>query len=264
MRLLIALVLVILVVVFLPEFSGHVVPGSNTARTTSMDMVEIVLEPDPDMQTQPETRGPRLKIARAFLTDPRTWKGGKQRRVVIETGLPDFQPRVAIGHPSAPASTPERAAQMRELANGLLIWLEASPPGLKNLDAHWTSESDASAKRLGRVERDPIYGLRRIDDVPCMADYVIEQRQRAGAAAKPCDTAKPTTEYYFAFDADGHATVRIECVPLWIEQGTSCMTYFLHKGMVLKAVFRNSELQRWREFVEGARNLVDAALARSA
>ena len=89
-RALIALVLLVGVVLVLPEFSKHLVPMPTAARTTSMEDVAITLEPE---RKDPSAAPPRIGIAKAYLTDPSAWHGGKQRRVTIETALPGLEDR---------------------------------------------------------------------------------------------------------------------------------------------------------------------------
>src|SRR5438105_7702737 len=134
-RALIALVLLVGVVLVLPEFSKHLVPMPTAARTTSMEDVAITLEPE---RKDPSAAPPRIGIAKAYLTDPSAWHGGKQRRVTIETALPGLEPRA-----------------WDVAAHGLLIWLEAAPPGLTNFDTHWANASDVDGRRRGHPAGNP-------------------------------------------------------------------------------------------------------------
>ncbi|HYM47724.1 MAG TPA: hypothetical protein VES91_04530 [Burkholderiaceae bacterium] len=120
--------------------------------------------------------------------------------------------------------------------------------------------SDASRKQ-GFLEQTTLHGLRRIHELPCTAEYAIAQRQRADGAGRSCDTEKPVSEHFFAFDANGEPTVQLICTPPWSNKNGGCRSYFLYKGMAVTAIFRRAELHRWREFIDGTENLLDRVLS---
>lgn len=239
-----------------------VVPIAGLSRTTSMDIVAITLKEERDSARK--TPLPKLRIPKAYLTDPQNRAGGKQPRVWIETGLPELTPRPAIKHPSAPKGTPERAAQERFWANGMVVTLEPAYEGdTGDVNGTWRESIGERGRRWGYVEREPVFGLRRIHEVPCMQSHVIEREKKAVTSAKPCDPERPSQEHFFAVNEKGDAMVNFVCLPPWTGEEGGCQTRFFHSGVRINLIFRRQELPRWAEFVDGTKRLVDKFLLKN-
>jgi hypothetical protein len=233
----------------------RVVPTAGLSPTTSMDRVTVTLKNE--SHGPRKTDWPTLNIPQAYLTDPADRRGGERERVRVETGMPELLPRLALPNPTAPVGTSERLAQERYRADGMVVNIEAARDGLRNLNGIWSSMSGASGERGGYVVREPLFGLRRIHEVPCTR---ADQKDKPAAN---CDVDKPVSEYFFALNEAGDVIAHLSCNPPWTGPGGGCQTRFLHRGLQILLIFRRQELERWKEFVGGARALVDRFLVQS-
>jgi hypothetical protein len=229
------------------------VPIAGSARTDSTELVDVRLV----SKNWPDRKAPwpQLRIPKAYLTDPGTWGGGDRERIVIETGLPDLKPRPANIYPTAASGTAEHAAQRSYWSNGIYLQLEPAPEGLTSLSADYELGKDARSR--GYLEQPAIHGLRQVHRVRCTADYAVAERNSDVSLDKPCATDKPSREHFFLMEEDGRALIKMECTPPWANDVGGCSARFLHRGISVISVFRRTELERWPEFVDGTKRMLD-------
>jgi hypothetical protein len=251
----IAAALLLAIVLVLEKGLRSVVPVAGLSRTTSMELVTVTLKNE--SYGPRKTDWPKLRIPQAYLTDPADRSGGERERVKIETGMPDLLPRPALPYPTAPAGTTERLAQERYRADGMVVNVGPAREGVRNLNGALPYFFGASAERGGYVLREPLYGLRRVYEVPCMR---ADQKDKPAAN---CDVDKPMSEHFFAFNEAGDLIAEFSCNPPWTGPGGGCQTTFLHRGMQILLIFRRQELERWNEFVSAAKSLVGRFLVHS-
>jgi hypothetical protein len=229
------------------------VPIAGSARTKSNELVDITLT----SKNWPDRKAPwpQLKIPKSYLTNRGTWSGGDQELLVIQTGLPDLKPRPANIFPTAPQGTSEHAAQRNYWSNGIYLQVEAAPEGLTSLGTEYQLGKGARAR--GYVEQPVMHGLRRVHQVPCAADYAVAQANSNPGLNKPCLMDKPSREHFSLMEDGERALIKMDCSPPWTNDTGGCRARFLHRGLSVVLIFRRAELERWQEFVDGTKRMLD-------
>jgi hypothetical protein len=235
----VALALVMLFLWYGRRMSEAILPGMNSARTTSMEPADLLLR-DPDDETEL-----RLRIPKAYMTRAENWRGGAQQFIWIETALPQLQP----------------AAAASSLNNGVYITLQ-------NERADWAGDSarerwlktysvdrhSGSYVAYELVNQDE-FGLTFYKSLACRPP----EPAGANAVAEPqwqCHDSH--REYYVSNEGDPvvHISCHAENTSGAGLERVGCQARTSFRGFTLSYVFRSTELSRWQEFDSAVRRLL--------
>lgn len=81
--------------------------------------------------------------------------------------------------------------------------------------------------------------------------------KKVKAGSKPCAMDKPTQEYFLLMEDGERALIKMVCTPPWTNDTGGCRARFLHHGLSITLIFRRAELERWQEFVDGSKRILD-------
>lgn len=258
----VVLILVILLLWFGRRMSEAILPGMNSARTTSMEPVALILRDSEDNQEL------RLRVPKAYLTKAQNWRGGSQRFIWIETALPALNPTPAVSTPPRPDS-PEYSRWLADSDGGIYIVIENAysrlPASvvrerwLKNYAVDRNSRANVAYELISDHE----FGLAGYRSLACHP-RAPSTDQPVGEQEWQCQ--KGDSEYYVSNEGD--PPVHIVChldgaTGIW-QARRGCQVYTSFGGFTLRYIFRRTQLSRWQEFDSGVRKLLESFLVSEA
>ncbi len=227
------------------------VPTFNLSRTTEMTPIDISLSENINGRTNTL----RMRIPKAYLTDPVNWSGGEQASLRIETGLPNLEPRAAIDTTTAYPGTPEFDARDKRTRQGINIVLNAHVIGeglVKN--QYQAIQSNFGQGKTGKYERlADKFGLEQYQQLVCGDKWILP--------GGTIDTEGPRcrvrgAEIFIASPSAREAQVYYSCTHLEENPEGGCNAYVQFRNWQMNYIFRRSEISRWQEFDSAVRRLL--------
>lgn len=218
----------------------------GTGRTDDTAPVEIELVDERSGESL------KFRIPKAYLTDTANWAGGRQDRVKIETGLPNLEPRPGNIWITEEPGTPEYEREIKFFRNGLFIHVYANRPVL----GYENNKREAYQDRYV-IQNDSLFGLTHFKSIACR-DW---KRTAEGEIVQIEEICRERgNEHFITPEARDGKWVSFYCTRLEVNQGGGCIARSLYQGWSLEYIFRRNQLNRWRDFDAGARELLDRFL----
>lgn len=238
---------------WLPEFSKSVVPGAQIGRTSSTEFVELAV-----VASTGESL--KLRLPKSYLVLRENWKGGPQTAIWIEAALPEMKPARAIPKLVGSLGSPEYERSLTAMNNG--VWLSLESQGrdiaraLGNIRRNLTNtERVHGTPRAFEMAADTRYGLQPFREKRCW--LVQEQRPGAGVSLEHC--VDNLSDHYLPASGDD-PPVYIVCdlsIAGYLGPRVGCDVTAEYRGFALTYRFKESQLNRWREFDEAVRGMLD-------
>lgn len=199
--------------------------SSNSGFSTDMQPVELTLY---DKSTQAQLD---LRVPKAYLTDARNWRGGKQQQVEIQAMLADMRPRALVEQEDGATGNARRDV-LREM---VYIALE---PGI-----YEDSPAEALLRTSGHTSRQSDqYGLQRYRDVECTGRS---------------DDCRVIGYDEVFLGSDAPEKVYIRCARPDIVRDGGCYASTIFRSRLLRYTFQRSKLPQWRDIDGRARKLLE-------